>query len=29
LLICGLLVIGGGLVPRLLVNPALRAPAGF
>ena len=29
LLICGLLVIGGGLVPRLFVDPALRAVAGF
>jgi hypothetical protein len=24
-----LLVLGGGLVPRLLVDPALRAVAGF
>jgi NADH-quinone oxidoreductase subunit N len=29
LLICGLLVIGGGLVPRLFVDPAMRAVAGF
>jgi NADH-quinone oxidoreductase subunit N len=29
LLICGLLVIGGGLVPRLFVDPAVRAAAGF
>jgi NADH:ubiquinone oxidoreductase subunit 2 (subunit N) len=26
---CAVVVIGGGLVPRLFVDPALRAVAGF
>ena len=29
LVCCALLVVGGGLVPRLFVDPALRAVAGF
>jgi NADH-quinone oxidoreductase subunit N len=29
LIICALLVAGGGLVPRLFVDPAMRAVAGF
>jgi len=28
-LACALLVVGGGLVPRLFVEPAMRAVAGF
>ena len=29
LIICALLVVGGGLIPRLFVDPAMRAVAGF